>query len=100
MNSKIPLVVAVVGALLVGGATTGTTHASWTDQGVVQGGSITAGDMDFEVIGNPTAVTLPSTSATSSHTITVTDTSTSAAKNLAQRVTVTPDATGPATATT
>jgi predicted ribosomally synthesized peptide with SipW-like signal peptide len=51
--SRTPLVVAVVGALLIGGATTGTTLALWHDQETLSG-SVSSGTMAFTVNGSTT----------------------------------------------
>jgi hypothetical protein len=49
VSRRTALAVAVVGALLIGGATTGTTHALWRDQGTMPGSSVTSGTMSHTV---------------------------------------------------
>ena len=58
MHARIPLIVAVVGALLIGGATTGSTLASWRDQETVAGQNITAGEFDLNVNGGGKTVAI------------------------------------------
>jgi hypothetical protein len=87
MNSRIPLISAVVGALLVGGATTGATHASWTSQRHLQAHQVSAGSMSFTAT-SPGAVTVNKVSGSTAETSFVLD-DTSAGKNLQQRITTT-----------
>jgi hypothetical protein len=87
MNSRIPLISAVVGALLVGGATTGATHASWTSQRHLQAHQVSAGSMSFTAT-SPGAVTVDKVSGSTAETSFVLD-DTSAGKNLQQRITTT-----------
>jgi hypothetical protein len=49
VSRRTPLAVAVVGALLIGGATTGTTHALWRDEATVPGSSVASGTMSHAV---------------------------------------------------
>lgn len=49
MISRVPLTVAVVGALLIGGATTGSTLAVWRDQANLSGSQVTAGELTIMV---------------------------------------------------
>lgn len=88
MNRRIPLIAAVAGALVVGGAATGTTRASWTDQATMPATSVDSGRMGFSTT---TPATLPALepSGTSSATATFTVTDTSLGKNLTQRITAT-----------
>lgn len=60
MHARIPAVVAVVGALLVGGATTGTTLASWRDQASAGSGPVSSGRflLDINGGGTTTAISL------------------------------------------
>ena len=77
----------MVGALLAGGATTGTTRASWTDAAVLPPTAVDSGRMGFAV-APPTAVpSLAPDGSPGTTTLTVTDTS--AGKNLTQRITAT-----------
>lgn len=86
MKSRIPLIVAVVGALLVGGATTGSTYASWTDQ-VTQGGDgITTGRIGFSHAESKVSFAVNKTTSTSD-TVEVTVTDQSLGKNMVQRIT-------------
>ena len=55
MKSRIPLIAAVVGVLLVGGATTGSTLAVWRDQTQLAGTSVTSGSMALTVNGETSA---------------------------------------------
>ena len=87
MISRIPLIAAVVGALLVGGATTGVTHASWTGQRHLQAHQVSAGSMSFTAT-SPGAVTVNKVSGSTAETSFVLD-DTSAGKNLVQRITAT-----------
>jgi hypothetical protein len=85
MMSRIPLIAAVVGALLVGGATAGVTQASWTDQRQLHAHGATAGSMSFTAT-SPGAVSVDKVSTSSAETSFVLD-DTSAGKNLQQRIT-------------
>lgn len=85
MKSKIPLIVAVVGALLVGGATTGSTRASWTSQAPLQQHSVASGQMSYAAT-TPGAVAVARTVGATADTTFVVD-DTSAGKNLTQRIT-------------
>lgn len=87
MTSRIPLIAAVAGALLVGGATTGVTHASWTSQRHLQAHQVSAGSMSFTAT-SPGAVTVNKVSGSTAETSFVLD-DTSAGKNLVQRITAT-----------
>lgn len=93
MKSRIPLIVAVVGALLIGGATTGSTRASWTDQVVQAGDGITAGKIGFTRSLNKASFAVNKTTATTD-TVEITVTDESLGKNMVQRITptVTPGA--------
>jgi hypothetical protein len=93
MRHRTPLAVAVVGALLVGGATTGTTLAQWRDEAMVSAGSITSGAMSHTVLNGADArlgtVSLaPGATSASSVTATVRDTSAPRSKNLRQDIRV------------
>ena len=83
--SKIPFVAAVVGALLIGGATTGVTHASWTNQRQLQAHGVQAGAMSFTAT-TPGAVAVDRTASSTADSTFVLD-DTSAGKNLQQRIT-------------
>ena len=54
MRTRVLLIVAVVGALLVGGATTGTTLASWRDQAAAGSGTVTSGTFLLDINGGGT----------------------------------------------
>lgn len=54
MNHRFPLVATVVGALVIGGATTGTTLALWRDQ-AAPSGSVESGNLVLHVDGDTTA---------------------------------------------
>ena len=86
MTRRFGLYVAVVGALLAGGATTGTTHAAWTSEAIHQGTSVSSGSMGFDPSASPASLTV-TRGTTATVRITVTDTSTASAKNLVQRIT-------------
>ena len=60
MSTRVLLLVAVVGALLVGGATTGTTLASWRDQAGAGSGTVRSGTflLDINGGGTTTAISL------------------------------------------
>lgn len=85
MKTRIPLIVAVVGALLIGGAATGTTRASWTGQAQMQPHSVTAGRMSYTAT-TPAGVTVEKVAGSTADTTFVLD-DTSLGKNLAQRIT-------------
>lgn len=90
MSRRTPLAVAVVGALLVGGATTGTTHALWRDQATMSGSGVASGSMSHAVtIDGPSSLGTLSLVPGESPKIldaTVLDTSPQA-KNLRQAIT-------------
>lgn len=93
MSLRTPLAVAVVGALLVGGATTGTTLALWQDQTSVDNGQLVSGEMAFSVqqggdieLGD---LSLVQGGAAVSVTGTVTDESPAGAQNLRQDIRLT-----------
>lgn len=87
MSSRIPLLVAVVGALLLGSATTGGTHASWTSQRQFATHSVGSGSMSFATT-TPAGITVDkSAGATVDTSFVVTDTS--QGRNLQQRITAT-----------
>jgi len=86
MSSRILLRVAVVGALLVGGATTASTRASWTDQANLASSSVSSGTMSLAASAAPATLSVAKGSSATS-VITVGDTSSPAAKNLVQRIT-------------
>jgi hypothetical protein len=93
MRHRTPLAVAVVGALLIGGATTGTTLAQWHDEAPVQAGSITSGSLSHTVLnGGDTRLGVISLAAgaadAASVTGTVRDTSAVGSKNLRQEIRV------------
>ena len=83
--SRIPLVAAVVGALLVGGATTGGTHASWTNARQLQAHGVHAGSMSFTST-SPGAVAVDMTAGSTADSTFVLD-DTSVGHNLRQRIT-------------
>ena len=85
MTRWFSLSVAVVGALLVGGAVTGTTAASWTDQRPLAASSVASGSMSFTTTA-PAGVTVARTAGTSATTSFVLD-DTSVGKKLQQRIT-------------
>ena len=60
MSTRVLLLVAVVGALLVGGATTGTTLATWRDQVTASSGAVQSGKflLDINGGGTTTAISL------------------------------------------
>ena len=85
MTRWFSLSVAVVGALLVGGAVTGTTAASWTDQRPLAASSVGSGSMSFTTTA-PAGVTVARTAGASATTSFVLD-DTSVGKKLQQRIT-------------
>ncbi len=85
MSSRIPLFVAVVGALLLGSAATGGTHASWVGQRQLAAHSVGSGSMTFTAT-TPAGISVTKVSgATADTSFVVNDTS--AGKNLKQRIT-------------
>lgn len=91
MNPRIPFVAAVVGALLVGGATAGGTNASWRDQRTLDAHTVSSGQMSYTA-STPGGVTVNRTAGATADTTLVLD-DTSAGKNLGQRITATVGAT-------
>ncbi|WP_167305851.1 hypothetical protein [Nocardioides euryhalodurans] len=87
MSPRIPLLVAVVGALLVGGATTGSTRASWQDQEPLAASSVSSGRLTFTAT-SPAGVSLTRTAGSAATTTFVVD-DTSLGKTLQQRITAT-----------
>ena len=87
MSPRIPLLVAVVGALLVGGATTGSTRASWQDQEPLAASSVSSGRLTFAAT-SPAGVSLTRTAGSTATTSFVVD-DTSLGKTLQQRITAT-----------
>ena len=87
MNPRIPFVAAVVGALLVGGATTGGTHASWSSQRQLAAHSVSSGQMGYTAT-TPGGVTVTRVAGATADTTLVLD-DTSVGKNLGQRITAT-----------
>lgn len=55
---RLLLAISVVGAVVVGGAVTGTTLASWRDQAALPASAVSAGSMSFAVAG-PASGPLP-----------------------------------------
>ncbi len=96
--SRLPLAASVVGALLVGGAVTGSTHASWVSEKPLNEHSVASGAMSVAGSASPASLTLDR-GASGTVVVTVTDTSTTAAKNLRQQITPSV-ASGPAGVTT
>lgn len=90
MNPRIPFAAAVVGVLLVGGATTGGTHASWSSQRTLPAQHVQSGSMTSTGVASPAAVTVNRAAST---TVDVTVTDGSEGKNLVQQVTPTVTAT-------
>ncbi len=83
--SRIPLVATVVGALLVGGATTGVTFASWSNQRPLHANGVQSGRLSFTAT-SPGAVAVDQTAgSTADSTFVLDDTSTG--KNNQQRIT-------------
>jgi predicted ribosomally synthesized peptide with SipW-like signal peptide len=93
MSHRFPLVAAVVGALVIGGATTGTTLALWHDRENLTG-SVASGSMTFTVDGSSTATFAAVSSlalnngntAGSPHTFTATLAAGGEGKNLRMRL--------------
>lgn len=74
----------VVGAVAIGGATTGTTLALWRDAAAVPSGTVTSGDIALTVNGSATA-TLPPLGSMQpgvSHTVPLSFTNTGTGANL------------------
>jgi hypothetical protein len=88
MRTRAVLLVAVVGALLVGGATTGTTLASWRDQAGAASGSVASGSMALTAASTPATLSV-ARGTTGTTLVTVSDASSAQAKNLVQRLTPT-----------
>ncbi|HYH35151.1 MAG TPA: hypothetical protein VD814_08390 [Nocardioides sp.] len=88
MRSWTPLSVAVVGALLLGGATTGTTRASWTSRAGTGDASLGTAAMSLTAEASPASITVPHGSSVTT-VITVADSSSLRAKHLQQRLTPT-----------
>ncbi len=83
--SRIPLVATVVGALLVGGATTGGTFASWTYQRPLHANGVQSGQLSFTAT-SPGAVAVEQTAGNTAESTFVLD-DTSTGKNNQQRIT-------------
>ena len=82
--TRIPFVAAVVGALLIGGAATGGTHASWVKSAQLAQTVVKSGSMGYTAT-NPAGVTVNKVvGSTTDTSITVHDTS--VGKNLKQRI--------------
>ena len=88
MSPRTLFVVAVVGALLVGGATTGSTHASWVDQANRAAHAVGSGQMSRTGASVPSSLSVVK-GQTGSTKVTATNSSSAAAKNLVQRITPT-----------
>src|SRR5690349_14483096 len=86
--SRIPFVAAVVGALLIGGATTGGTHAKWVKAQNLAASSVSSGTMDF-TLGSPSTLPTLNKVAGAEGQATFVATDTGAGKNLVQRITAT-----------
>lgn len=86
--SRIPFVAAVVGALLIGGATTGGTHAKWVNSQNLAASSTSTGSMNF-TLGSPTTLPALDKVGTSEGQATFVATDTSVGKTLVQRITAT-----------
>ena len=87
MSPRIPFVAAVVGALLVGGATTGGTNASWSNRQDLAASSVSSGRLGYTA-SNPGGVTVSRVAGATADTTLVLD-DTSVGRNLGQRTTVT-----------
>ncbi len=87
MKHRIPLIVAVVGALLIGGATTGSTRASWVDQVSLTQHAVSSGHMSYTAT-TPAGVTVTRAAGSTADTTIVID-DTSLGKTLTQRTTAT-----------
>lgn len=88
MSSRTLLLAAVVGVLLIGGAVTGGTHASWVSRANLQAAGVTSATMGLGAAASPTTLAVVRGSSASAR-VTVDDTSSTAARNLRQRVTPT-----------
>lgn len=86
MSPRSLLLAAVVGVLLVGGATTGGTHASWVSRANLQTASVTSATMGLGATASPTTLAVERGSSESTR-VTVDDTSSTTARNLRQRTT-------------
>jgi hypothetical protein len=84
--SRIPFVAAVVGALLIGGATTGGTFASWKVAATQTGDSVTAGRIGFTHSESKTSFSLNKGTPAVTDTLEVTVTDQSLGKNMVQRI--------------
>jgi len=82
---RIPLVATVVGALLVGGATTGSTVALWRDQAGLAQSQVESGRLSYTA-STPSGVTVAKTEGSTADTVITVD-DTSLGKNIAQRIT-------------
>jgi hypothetical protein len=83
--SRIPLVATVVGVLLVGGATTGGTFASWSNQRQLHANGVQSGQLSFTAT-SPGAVAVDKTAGYTADSTFVLD-DTSVGKNNRQRIT-------------
>jgi hypothetical protein len=83
--SRIPLVATVVGALLVGGATTGGTLASWNSQRPLHANGVQSGQLSFKAT-SPGAVAVDQTAGSTAESTFVLD-DTSTGKNNQQQIT-------------
>lgn len=83
--SRIPLVATVVGALLIGGATTGGTFASWSNQRQLHAHGVQSGQLSFTAT-SPGAVAVDQTAGYTADSTFVLD-DTSVGKNNRQRIT-------------
>lgn len=88
MSPRTLLLAAVVGVLLIGGAVTGGTHASWVSRASLQAAGVTSATMGLGATASPTTLSVERGSAATTR-VTVNDTSSTAARNLRQRVTPT-----------
>ena len=88
MSSRTLLLAAVVGVLLVGGATTGGTHASWVSRANLQPTGVASATMGLAATAAPATLSVERGSSATTR-VTVNDTSSTAARNLRQRVTPT-----------
>jgi len=86
MSSRTLLLAAVVGVLLVGGAVTGGTHASWVSRANLQAAGVTSATMGLGATASPTTLAVERGSSEPT-LVTVDDTSSTTARNLRQRVT-------------
>ena len=84
--SRTPFIVTVVGALLIGGATTGTTRASWVAQRSTSASTVSSGTMTSAISSSPTTLAKlpPDGVSFATSTFTVSDTGTG--RNLVQRL--------------